>query len=435
MFEMLRVEAKKAVKIIEKHEFARIYTHYDVDGISSGAIIATALLRKEIQFHLSFLSGLNDGVEVEDELVIFADMGSGYPDIISSIDADVIIVDHHFPVGRIEARREFAHINPHLAGIDGSYELSASGTAYIFANEVGDNSDLTSLALLGMIGDKQKISGGNAEIVKKGVESGHIDEREGLRMISGSVREVLRLSLEPYLDFYSKEDELEEFLAKVRINGDREFDELSREEERRLANAIVLRVLSMNSYPGVVEDFTGKKFFLKGELVRNAVMMSEVVNATGRKASQSIGFGICMRDENYLEKGYELWRKFTTEIHEEIEKRRNEVKEGECIRYLIMEEGSSTGPIASVFSRYLFADRPFVAINIKKDGRVKVSARSNQKLAERVDLAEVMRKAAEKVGGRGGGHVVAAGANISADVVDEFVREVDRLCCTQLGWK
>ena len=183
----------------------------------------------------------------------------------------------------------------------------------------------------------------------------------------------------------------------------------------------------------MVEDFTGRKFFLRNELIRNAVMMSEVVNATGRKASQSIGFGICMRDEGYLEKGYELWKKFTVEIHEEIERRRHEVREGECIRYLIMEEGSSTGPIASVFSRYLFADRPFVAVNIKKDGRVKVSARSNQRIAEKIDLAEVMRVAAEKVGGRGGGHVVAAGANISADVVYEFIREVDRLCCTQSG--
>ena len=433
MFEMLKVEARKATRILDKHEFARIFTHYDVDGISSGAIIATALLRRGMSFHLSFLSGLNDGVEVEDELVIFADMGSGYPDVISGIDADVIIVDHHFPVGRIDAVREFAHINPHLAGIDGSYELSASGTAFVFANELGENSDLSSLALLGIIGDKQKISGGNAEIVRKGVESGHIEEKEGLRMISGTVRDVLRLSLEPYLDFYSKEDELEEFLERVRVNGDREFDELSREEERRLANGIVLRVLNMNSYPGVVEDFTGRKFFLRNELIRNAVTMSEVVNATGRKASHSIGFGICMRDEGYLEKGYELWKKFTVEIHEEIERRRHEVREGECIRYLIMEEGSSTGPIASVFSRYLFADRPFVAVNIKKDGRVKVSARSNQRIAEKIDLAEVMRVAAEKVGGRGGGHVVAAGANISADVVDEFIREVDRLCCMQSG--
>ena len=40
-----------------------------------------------------------------------------------------------------------------------------------------------------------------------------------------------------------------------------------------------------------------------------------------------------------------------------------------------------------------------------------------------------MKEAAEKVGGRGGGHSVAAGANITADKVEEFIKEVDRLCC------
>lgn len=433
MFELMRVEAKKALKILEKHDFARIYTHYDADGISSGAIIATALYRMGKAFHLTFLSGLNEEVDFQDDLIIFADMGSGYPEVVSEIDADVIVVDHHFPVGRIEPKKELAHINPHLAGIDGSYELSASGTAYILSKELGDNSDLSSIALIGIIGDKQKISGGNAEIVNEGVREGHIEVRDGLRMISGKVRDVLRLSLEPYLDFYSKDDELEDFLEKAGVDGEKEFDELTREEESRLANAVVLRILKMNSYPGVVEDFAGRKFYLRHELIKNAVMMSEVVNATGRKSANSIGLGLCMRDESYLEKSIELWREFTESIHQEIEKRRYDVKEGECIRYLILENGTSTGPIASVFSRYLFADRPFVALNVKKDGRVKVSARSNRKLAEKIDLAEIMRVSAEKVGGKGGGHVVAAGANITADRIDEFIKEVDRLCCIQLG--
>ncbi len=434
MFEMLRVEARKAAEIIGRHDFARIYTHYDADGISSGAIVALSLLRMEKSIQVSFLSGLNEEVE-EEELIVFADMGSGYPDVVSSLNSDVIVVDHHFPVGRIEPRRDFAHINPHLAGIDGSFEFSASATAYILAEELGDNRDLTSLALAGIIGDKQKITGGNLEVVRRGIENGFIEERDGLKMISGKVREVLRLSLEPYLDFYSKEEELDEFLAKCRIDGERNIDELSRDEERRLANAIAVRIMRMNSYPGVFEEVAGKKYFLPDELIHNAVMMSDVINATGRKASQSVGFGICMRDGSYLEKGFELWRKFVEEVHQEIERRRHEVQEGECIRFLVMENGSSTGPIASVFSRYLFSDRPFVALNIKKDGRVKVSARSNRKLSELVDLAEVMRVSAEKVGGRGGGHVVAAGANIDVDAVDEFIREVDRLCCTRLGSK
>ena len=94
-----------------------------------------------------------------------------------------------------------------------------------------------------------------------------------------------------------------------------------------------------------------------------------------------------------------------------------------------MENGSFTSPIASVFSRYLFSDKPFIALNIKKDGQVKVSARSNPIMAERINLADIMKVAAEKVGGRGGGHSVAAGANITADKVEEFIKEVDRLCC------
>ena len=431
MFELLKIEARKAVEILEKHEFARIYTHYDADGIASGAIIATSLLRLGKSIHVTFLSGLNEKVQ-EDELVIFADMGSGYPDVISSLNSDVIIVDHHFPVGRIEPKKNFAHINPHLAGIDGSFELSASATSYIFSSELGNNRDTASIALVGIIGDKQKIAGGNLEVIKDGIRNDSIEEREGLRLVSGKVRDVLKLSLEPYLDFYSKEDELENFLSEAGVNGDKNTDNLSKEEERRLANAVAIRIMKMNSFPGVFDDIAGKKFYLKNELISNAVMMSEVINATGRKASQSTGFGICMRDERYLEKGFELWRKFTEEIHQEIERRRHEVKEGECIRYLIMENGTSTGPIASVFSRYLFSDRPFIALNIKNDGRVKVSARSNRRLAEIIDLAEVMRLSAERVGGRGGGHVIAAGANIKAENVDEFIKEVDRLCCLHL---
>ncbi len=433
MFELLKVEARKALNILEKHEFVRIYTHYDADGIASGAIIATSLLRMGKSFQVSFLSGLNEGVE-EDELIVFADMGSGYPDVISSLESDVIVVDHHFPVGRIEPKKNFAHINPHLSGIDGSFELSASATAYVLAQELGDNRDLSAIALVGIIGDKQRITGGNLQVVRNGIENGFIEEKDGLRLISGKVRDVLKLSLEPFLDFYSKEDELEEFLEKTGIDGEMNVDDLTAEEERKVANAIALRIMKMNSYPGVFEDVAGKKFYLKKEIIANAVMMSEVINATGRKANQSVGFGICMRDESFLTKGYKMWKKFTEEIHQEIDRMRYEVKEGRCIRYLVMENGTSTGPIASVFSRYLFSDRPFIALNIKKDGRVKVSARSNRKMAEIIDLAEVMRNAAEKTGGRGGGHAVAAGANITADVVDDFIREVDRLCCIQSGW-
>lgn len=430
MLDMLKAEARRAIRLIEKHDFVRIYTHYDADGISAGAMMAITLLRLGKQFQLRFLRGLNDPVEYDsDDLVILEDMGSGYPDVVSEIDADVIIIDHHYPVGRIEPKKELVHVNPHLAGLDGTYELSASGTAYVVANVLGNNKDLIGIALVGMIGDKQKVVGGNAEIVKEGLREGFIEEVKGLNLHSGKVRDVLMLSVEPFLDFYKKEGELDEFLAKIKIDGDKEIDELSRDEIYRLANAIVLRILKQGAYEGVIDEFIGRKFILKHELIRNAITLTDVVNACGRLSACSIGLAVCMRDRRYLDKAMEIWMKYRIDLLEELNRRREEIREGFCIRYIVMENAPATGPIATIFSRYLYADKPFIAINIK-NGRAKVSARGNDKLE--VNLAEVMRKAAEKVGGRGGGHRVAAGANINPDKVEEFLKEVDRLCCATI---
>ncbi|HIP63589.1 MAG TPA: phosphoesterase, partial [Archaeoglobus profundus] len=201
--------------------------------------------------------------------------------------------------------------------------------------------------------------------------------------------------------------------------------ELSKEELHRLANGIVLRLLKLGAYEGVIEEVIGRKFILKNEVIKNATTFTDIINACGRVSACSIGLALCMRDEKYLDKAIEIWKKYRIDLLEELYRRREEVKEGKYIRYIVMENAQATGPIATIFSRYLYSDKPFIAINIKND-RAKVSARGNDKI--KVDLAEVMRKAAEKVGGRGGGHRVAAGANISPDKVDEFIKEVDRLC-------
>ncbi|MEM0350189.1 MAG: DHH family phosphoesterase, partial [Archaeoglobaceae archaeon] len=170
----IKESAKKAANLLLRHEFVRIYTHYDVDGISAGAIIARALLRLGKEFQISFLKGLNDFEADEAELIIFADMGSGYSEKISKIDSDIIILDHHKPDGEIRGKKNLVHVNPHLFGIDGTYEISASGVAYLFARELNGNRDLASLAILGAIGDKQKFIGLNGEIMREGIEAGCI---------------------------------------------------------------------------------------------------------------------------------------------------------------------------------------------------------------------------------------------------------------------
>ncbi|MEM0088783.1 MAG: DHH family phosphoesterase [Archaeoglobaceae archaeon] len=428
----IRDFARKAVSLVSKHEFARIYTHYDVDGIAGGAIVAKALLRAGKSFQISFLKGLNDFEPENEELLIFVDMGSGYSEKISSIDSDVVILDHHKPDGEIRPKKTLVHVNPHIFAIDGTYEISASGVAYIFARELGENRDLASLAVLGAMGDKQKFVGLNGEILKEGLEAKCLEVRQGISLPSGKLSKSLSMSLEPYLDFYGKEDELKDFLRKVGLE-DKEVDELSIKEMQRLADAIALRLLKLGAYEGVFEQIIGKRILLNNLPVKNSSSLVDIINSCGRLGATSTAFSILLGDEKALNQGIEIEEKFKHEILEELVKKRKDVREGFCIRYLVMDNAQSTSPIATVFSRYLMPDKPLIVLNIKKDGNVKVSARTTEKIARRLDLAEIMRLSAIKVGGVGGGHRVAAGANIRKESIEEFLKEVDRLCCAMLA--
>jgi len=128
---LLRERARRAADLVAKHEFVRIYTHHDADGISAGAILAKSLLRAGKAFHITFLKGLNEPFEYErGELLVFADMGSGYADLISQVETDVVVLDHHIPNGEIRPKGNIVHVNPHLVGMDGTFELSASGVCY-----------------------------------------------------------------------------------------------------------------------------------------------------------------------------------------------------------------------------------------------------------------------------------------------------------------
>jgi single-stranded DNA-specific DHH superfamily exonuclease len=51
---------EKAVELIKRHDYARIVSHYDADGITSAGIICNALLRRGIQFHTTIVSKLED---------------------------------------------------------------------------------------------------------------------------------------------------------------------------------------------------------------------------------------------------------------------------------------------------------------------------------------------------------------------------------------
>ncbi len=257
MLEAISKMARPAAEKIKKQQFVRVVSHHDADGITACGIICLALQRQGIPFQATIVSNLDTSVEaVLDPAVpvIFCDMGSGQPDIVNKFDA--VIIDHHVPNGT----HVNIMVNPHLAGIDGGSEMSASGVAYAVAREMGNNVDLAGLAISGAIGDKQRMVGPNKDILEEGLKNGVISVQKGLKLGMGPVEKVLEYSIDPYFDFSGKHEATEKFVKELGLGGN--IENLSHEDLKRLGSALSLLLLK-KSPPDTIDSLFGDVYLLK----------------------------------------------------------------------------------------------------------------------------------------------------------------------------
>ena len=92
--------------------------------------------------------------------------------------------------------------------------------------------------------------------------------------------------------------------------------------------------------------------------------------------------------------------------------------------------------ISSILSTSLpNLEKPLLAYaKVPEEDVVKFSARTLDMMVDRgLNLGEIMRIAGEKFDGRGGGHNIAAGAQVPVENVDGFVKYVNELVKQQLG--
>jgi RecJ-like exonuclease len=93
------------------------------------------------------------------------------------------------------------------------------------------------------------------------------------------------------------------------------------------------------------------------------------------------------------------------------------------------------GAISSILSTSLpNPEKPLIAYaNVEEEGLAKFSARTIDIMTNKgINLGEVMQIAAEKCSGNGGGHNIAAGAQVPVENVDVFINVVNELVGRQL---
>ncbi len=438
----LQEEVKRAAEVIKKHEYARVVSHYDADGITAAGILCSALIRMGMQFHATITSKLDRAfiAGLDEELVIIADMGTAQMDLISEFlgDTDVVIIDHH-TASSFNCPSSSVLINPNRFASNA--ELCAAGISYLVARLLGaerdklGNVDLAGLAIAGTMGDKLPMDRGiNKLILDEAIEEGVITARRGLKLGDGKIRDLILYATDPYTPLAGKPDRVDAFLQELGIEGERNATHLDEETLERLSSALL-------AIANTDEDvLVGTTYKLNFEVVQDALDFMRMVDACGRFGKGGMGIGLCLRESSLVEEARALYMQFQNKLVSELTrletaKKEDGIKELSNICYLYVQEKGITGVLAGIIAEYVHTESPVIVLNRKNEhSDVKVSARCSKKLLEErgINLAEALEHAAHEVGGYGGGHPVASGASIPEGTEERFLAAVDRMIGEQM---
>jgi len=458
--------AKTIQDVVSEDGFVHVFSHLDADGVAAAGIIGKALFRLDARFRIQITQWINEKIAGEilsekPQLVVFTDLGSGYIDFVNENLADfkTVILDHHQIIG--EESPNIVHVNPHLHGIDGARDISGSGVAYLVAKAMDKvNADLSPVAVIGALGDMQdkyeqrKLCGVNERIVEDGVDAGLLTVEKDLIFFGRETRPIHRTlasTTNPFIPGISgEEDKSLAFLANLGIKpreGEkwRALRDLSEDEKKRLCSALADHLLSKGLHYEVT-NLIGTVYTLNREEpwtpLRDAREFAVLLNATGRMDRPSLGVAVCMGDRGSAfeesSKVLEEYRRTISKYLGWVMEKPERMKELENI-YVVYGENfindKIVGTISSILSSGLqHPEKPLIAYaNVEEEGLAKISARTMDSMTSKgLNLGDVMQVAAEKFKGKGGGHNVAAGAQVPKDKISAFIEVVNELVGKQL---
>ncbi|MGQ9581939.1 MAG: DHHA1 domain-containing protein [Thermoplasmatota archaeon] len=461
-------EARRAAGLLRSRGRAQVVAHIDADGICAGAIASLALERAGIESSVRFVKQLDpETISSLDagSLIWFTDLGSGSLDALKGLDC--VVTDHHAPDGEGSRLRTGGggapHVNPHLAGLDGSTDLSGAGATYLVALALDPaNTELSALAIVGAIGDMQdsrhrRLTGTNRRVLEDGRRAGVLEWAVDVRCFGRQTRplhKMLQYSSDPAIPGVTGSEEGALALLQtigVRLKeGEvwRTWSQLSLQERREVASAIVLHLISRGAGHAAARRLLGEVYTLtreeEGTELRDAKEFATLLNSCGRHDRPEIGLAVCRGDRGEgLRRALSLLQGHRRSLVEGIQLVRElGVVRRRRIQYFHASDGISDTLVGVVAGMLLSSgeagadpELPIVAFALAEDrSGVKVSARGTRALIDRgLDLSDAMRRAASVVGGSGGGHNIAAGATIPEGAEERFLEEVERVVAAQLS--
>ena len=458
--------AKTILETVKENGVIHVFSHLDADGLAAAGIIGRALFRLDARFRIRITQWIDEKIVEEilsekPQLIVLTDLGSGYIDLLNEklSDFKIVILDHHQVSG--EQTANIVHVNPHIHEIDGARDISGSGVTYFAAKAIDKaNIDSAPIAVVGALGDMQDkydqrmLGGLNEKIVEDAKSTGLLTVEKDLIFFGRETRPIHRTlasTTNPFIPGISgEEDKSLAFLVSLDIkpkHGDkwRALRDLSEEEKKRLCSALADHLLSKGLHYEV-SNLIGHAYILSREEpwtpLRDAREFSVLLNGTGRMDKPSLGVAVCMGDRgSSLEEANKVLREYRRTIGKylgwvmEKPERMEELQNIYVVHGEDFLEDKIVGAISSILSTSLpNPEKPLIMYaNVKEEEIAKFSARTVDMVTHRgVNLGEVMQVAAEKFLGKGGGHNIAAGAQVPIKNINPFIKLLDELVGKQL---
>ncbi len=452
--------AKEIAKIIKNSNEVHIVTHIDADGITAGAIAKQTITRLGKQVSIDFVKQL-DNVVIErlknknHELVWFTDLGS----ILEGNHADInkVITDHHSCSNKSNASY---HLNPHLFGLDGSYQISGAGVTYLVSKSINkENIDLSALALVGAVGDLQdrkfcRLEGFNRAILKDAEEIKVVKSKLDINYFGRETRPLFKMiqyASDPIIPGISgRESTSLNFLQNLGIrlkDGDnwRHWIHLCKDERRLIISEITKLLLEKGFGHKTAKRLIGEIYELINESIEtelhDAKEFATLLNSTARYGQCEVGLQVCLGNRDvWLKKALSLLQGHRQNLVEGLQFVKEEgIEKRQYLQFFHAKSGirdTIVGIVTNMLlnSEEITSDLPLVGFANKDESEVKVSARGTQALIEKgLNLSQAMKKSAELINGIGGGHNIAAGATIPKGKEEEFLTLLEKEIKFQLS--
>ncbi len=430
-----------AADIVRGHEFIQVYSHYDADGVSAASIIAQTLLREGKEFRVTLFTTLNDyNMDIirstKTDCIIITDLGASYIDQLDAMKNDIVVLDHHTIIS--EAQR-VCYANPHLYEIDGMTSGCGATMALLFAVTMNEaNWDLVQVAFAGIAGDRQHInglSGLNVYLLEEGKKRGFVEEMPGSLIPAGDLMTQLYLTTDPYIRGISgNEDGVAKILDDAGIDHGKSYMDLNEDEKRKLSSLIAVRLTEQGMLESSLNEIARTRYFLTG-FKMDAEYLSSVLNSCGRAGFGGMGISAGMGDVKSIELGAKLMNDSNRDVVlNMVELDKKGLNQRNHFQWFDSTDSGFTGMLCGIAMQCIGdPDKPTIGMNQSKDP-VNLSSRGMWKQLDRgIDLAVAMREACASVGGEGGGHRIAAGGSIPAEMVEGFLENLDSILEKQLS--